>query len=197
MESQKCPQQAAGVLSVVKAGQISQSLTSLPSSFSWRGSEQTGSLSKIYSGHSNCCLKEVKFQLTVIQFNSVELLSSSWVAFYLWNNLLSLIHLSCNLTTTTHHEKIKLNRLIHHKHALWGALADWGGIDSNMLWHCATLTGQSYSSPSIQARLVIFSRLSSKKRSLCPEMQSWHSAQSTHGHFQGPMNICCTSQTLH
>lgn len=94
MESQNCPQQAIWMLSVVKAGQTSQPLTSFASSFSWRCSGQTGSLSQIPSGHLNCCLKEVRFQLIITQFNPVELLSSSWVAFYLWNNLLSLIHLS-------------------------------------------------------------------------------------------------------
>lgn len=111
MESQKCPQQATWMLSVVKVGQTSQLLTSLPSSFSWRCSEQTESLSQIHSGNSNCCLKEVRFQPIVSLFNPVKLLSSSWVAFYLWNNLLSLIHLSWNLTTTTHHGKNKANRL--------------------------------------------------------------------------------------
>lgn len=114
-------------------------LTNLPSFFSCRCSEQAGSLSQIHSGHLNCCLKEVKFQLFVTQFNPVELLSSSWVAFYLWNNQLSLIHLSWNFTTTM--KKIKLTDWIHYKHALWGALAGWGGIGSNMLWLCATQIG--------------------------------------------------------
>lgn len=152
MESQNCPQQAIWVLSVVKAGQTSQPLTSFASSFSWRCSGQTGSLSQIPSGHLKCCLKEIRFQLIITQFNPVELLSSSWVAFYLWNNLLLLIHLSWNLTTTTHHEKNKTD-WIHSKHALWEALAGWGVMGSNMLWLCATLTGQSYSNPSIKARL--------------------------------------------
>lgn len=191
IESQKCPQQAIWALSV-----------RLPSPWPAFPPSAGGTQSRLGLSHKfildtwTAAWRRSDFSLSSL---SLTLWSCSWVAFYLWNNLLSLIHLSWNLTTIAHHENNKANRLNTLQVC---TLRTSGRLSWDRLQHAvalchtdrAELPQSFYES---QAHHLPQTNSVSEKRSLCPETQSWHSAQSTQGHFQGPMSICSTLQTLH
>lgn len=195
MESQKWPQQAAGVLSVVKAGQTSQPWPTFPPPSAAGAQSRLGLSHKYTLDTWTAAWRRSNFSFSSL---SLTLWRCSVALKWPFTFGTTCSHWSISAETSPPPwKKIKLTDWIHYKHALWGTLAGWGGIGSNMLWLCATQTGQSYSNRSIKARLVTFSRLSSVSEKPSPEMQSQHSAQSTQSHFQGLMSICCTSQTLH